>query len=159
MLKLFDLHSYQSAKWIWWGYDYILQLKPQEYNQVFRGTYDCIYMSSCFLSSFCSFDCHDSVHSLHLGHTQTKVHWRVCQANYEASYAMQYGFDDPRSDAASDQISHEAPLHNRNRNIGCGSRLITAILHRVRLGPRSKPGMMVGYAHVSKTLWKILDHE
>jgi hypothetical protein len=69
---------------------------------------------------------------------------------------MLYGFGKPMHNTAGNEISYQAPLHNLHR-FGC-----YAISHSQSSMPpgqvrntRSKPCMMVGYTHDSKTLWRI----
>jgi len=73
-------------------------------------------------------------------------------------YEMLHGFGKPTPDADGNQISYQASLHTLHR-FGCyASRLIPEVQRRqVKFGPRSKPCMMVGYTHDSKTLWRIWD--
>jgi len=82
------------------------------------------------------------------------------QAPYETPYEMLHGFGKPTHDADSNEISYQGSLHNLRR-FGCyASRLITEVQRRQgKFGPRSKPCMMVGYTHDSKTLWRIWDPE
>jgi len=82
------------------------------------------------------------------------------QAPYETPYEMLHGFGKPMHDADSNEISYQAPLHNL-RCFGCYvSRLIPEVKRRQgKFGPRSKPCMMVGYTHYSKSLWRIWDPE
>jgi hypothetical protein len=81
------------------------------------------------------------------------------QAPYEMSYEMLHGFGKPTHDADGKEISYQASLHNRRR-FGCyASRLSPEVQYRGKFGPRSKPCMMVGYTHDSKTLWRIWDPE
>jgi len=83
-----------------------------------------------------------------------------CQAPYERPYEMLHGFGNPTHDADSNEISYQASLHDLRR-FGCyASRLIPEVQRRQgNFSPRSKPCMMVGYTHDSKTLWKIWDPE
>jgi len=78
------------------------------------------------------------------------------QAPYETPYEMLHGFGKPTHDADGNEISYKASLHNLRR-FGCyASRLIPEVQRRQgKFGPRSKPCMMVGYTHDSKTLWRI----
>jgi len=80
------------------------------------------------------------------------------QAPYETPYEMLHGFGKPTHDADGNEISYQASLHNP-RQFGCyASRLIPEVQCRQgKFGPRSKPCMMVGYTHDSKTLWRIWD--
>jgi len=55
----FRLSLLQSTNWIWWAYDYISERKMLLHNRVFKGTYDCIYISTCLLCTKCTFDCHN----------------------------------------------------------------------------------------------------
>jgi len=82
------------------------------------------------------------------------------QAPYKTPYEKLDGFRKPTHDANGNEISHQASLHNLRR-FGCyTSRLISEVQRRQgKFGPRSKPCMMVGYKHYSKTLWRILDPE
>jgi len=82
------------------------------------------------------------------------------QAPYETPYEMLHGFRKSTHDAAGNEISYQAPLHNL-RQFGCYvSRLIPEVQRRQgKFGPRSKPCMMVGYTHDSKSLWRIWDPE
>jgi hypothetical protein len=81
------------------------------------------------------------------------------QAPYEMPYEMLHGFGKPTHDADGNKISYQASLHNLRR-FGCyASRLIPEVQRRGKFGPRSKPCMMVGYTHDSKTLWRIWDPE
>jgi len=82
------------------------------------------------------------------------------QAPYETPYEMLHGFGKPTHDADGNEISYQASLHNLRR-FGCyASRLIPEVQRRQgKFGPRSKPCMMVGYTHDSKTLWRIWDPE
>jgi hypothetical protein len=82
------------------------------------------------------------------------------QAPYETPYEMLHGFGKPTHDADGNEISYKASLHNLRR-FGCyASRLIPEVQPlQGKFGPRSKPCMMVGYTHHSKTLWRIWDPE
>jgi hypothetical protein len=82
------------------------------------------------------------------------------QAPYETPYEMLHGFGKPTHDADGNEISYQAPLHNLRR-FGCYvSRLIAEIqCHQGMFGPGSKPCMMGGYTHDSKSLWRIWDPE
>jgi len=82
------------------------------------------------------------------------------QALYETPYEMLHGLDKPTYDAAGNTISYQASLHNLCW-FGCyASRLIPGVERRQgKFGPKSKPYMMVGYTHNSKTLWRICDPE
>jgi len=82
------------------------------------------------------------------------------QAPYETPYEMLHGFGKPTHDADGNEILYQASLHNLRR-FGCyASRLIPEGQRRQgKFSPRSKPCMMVGYTHDSKTLWRIWDPE
>ena len=69
-------------------------------------------------------------------------------------------FGKPTHDADGNEILYEASLHNLHR-FGCyASRLIPQVQCRQgKLGQWSKPCMMVGYTHDSKTLWRIWNPE
>jgi hypothetical protein len=71
---------------------------------------------------------------------------------------MLHGFAKLTHDAAGNKISYQSSLHNLRR-FGCyASRLIPRIQRcQGEFDPRSKPFMMVGYTHDSKTLWRIWD--
>jgi hypothetical protein len=74
------------------------------------------------------------------------------KAPYETPYEMLHGFGKPMHDTDGNEISYQASLHNLRR-FGCyASRLITEVQPRGKFGLRSKPCMMVGYTHDSKTL-------
>jgi len=83
-----------------------------------------------------------------------------CKALYQTPYVKLHRFPKPTPDADGKEISYQASLHNVHQ-FGCyASRLIAEVQHRQgKLGPRSKPCMMVGYTHDSKTLWRIWDPE
>jgi hypothetical protein len=82
------------------------------------------------------------------------------QALYETPYEMLHGFGKPTHDADGNEISYGAPVYNLRR-FGCYvSRLIPEVQRRQgKFGLRSKPCMMVGYTHDSKSLWRIWDPE
>jgi len=82
------------------------------------------------------------------------------QAPHETPYEMLHGFGKPTHDADGNEISYQASPHNLPR-FGCyASRLIPEVQRRPgKFGPRSRPCMMVGYTHNSKTLWRIWDPE
>jgi len=81
------------------------------------------------------------------------------QAPYETPYKMLHGFGKPTHDADGNKISCQATLHNL-RQFGCyASRRIPEVQRRGKFGPKSKPCMMVGYTHDSKTLWRLWDPE
>jgi len=81
------------------------------------------------------------------------------QAPYEMPYEMLHPFGKLTHDAEGNKISYQASVHNLRR-FGCyASRLIPAVQRRGKFGLRSKPCMMVGYTHDSKTLWRIWDPE
>jgi len=73
---------------------------------------------------------------------------------------MLHGFGKPTHDADGNEISYKGSLHNLCRFRCYASRLIPEVQRRQgKFGPRSKPCMMVGYTHDSKTLWRIWDPE
>jgi hypothetical protein len=73
---------------------------------------------------------------------------------------MLHGFGKPTNDADGSEILYQASLHNLRRFGFYASRLIPKVQCRQgKLGPRSKPCMMVGYTHNLKTLWRIWDPE
>jgi len=82
------------------------------------------------------------------------------RALFKTPYKMLDGFGKPTHDADSNKILYQASLHNLRR-FGCyTSRFNSEVqCHQGKLGPRSKPCMMVGYTHDSKTLWRIWDPE
>ena len=82
------------------------------------------------------------------------------KALYQTPYEMLHGFSKPTQDADGNAISYQASLHKLSR-VGCyTSRLIPEIQGRQgKFGRRSKPCIMVGYTHDSKTLWRIWDPE
>jgi len=82
------------------------------------------------------------------------------QALYETPYEMLHGFGKATHDAAGNEILFQASIHNLCR-FGCyASRLIPEVQrHQGKFGQRSKPCMMVGYTHDSKTLWRLWDPE
>jgi len=80
------------------------------------------------------------------------------KAPYEIPYAMLHGFGKLTDHADGNEISYQAFLHNLCRFSCYASRLISEVQRRQgKLGLRSKPCMMVGYTHDSKTLWRIWD--
>jgi hypothetical protein len=82
------------------------------------------------------------------------------QAPYETPYEMRHGFGKPTHDAEGNKISYQASLHNLRRFRCYASRLFPEVQRcQGKFGPRSKPCMMVGYTHYSKTLWRIWDPE
>jgi hypothetical protein len=82
------------------------------------------------------------------------------KAPYETPYKMMDGFAKLMHDADGNKILYQASLHNLSR-LGCyASRLIPKVQCRQgKLGPSSKPCMMVGYTHDSTTLLRIWDPE
>jgi len=78
------------------------------------------------------------------------------QALYETPYEKLHGSGKLTDDADSNEISYQSALPSPRR-FGCyASRLIPEVQRRQgKFGPRSKPCMMVGYTHDSKTLWRI----
>jgi len=82
------------------------------------------------------------------------------KAPYKTPYGMLHRCVKPIHDADGNEISYLTSLHNLHR-FGCyASRLIPEVQSRQgKLGPRSKPCMMVGYTHDSKTLWRICDRQ
>jgi len=81
------------------------------------------------------------------------------QAPYEMPYEMLHGFGQPMDDAKGNKISYQASPHNLSR-FGCyASRLISKVQRQGKFGPRSKPCMMVGHTHNSKTLWRLSNPE
>ena len=68
------------------------------------------------------------------------------------------GFGKLMQDADSNDKSYEGSLHNLRRFRWYGSRLIPEVQRgQGKFGPRSKPCMIIGYPHHSKTLWRIWD--
>ena len=82
------------------------------------------------------------------------------QVLYKTAYQMLHGLGKLTDDAKGNEISYQASLHNL-RPCGCyASRFIPEVQHcQGEFGLRSKPCMMVGYIHHSKTLWRIWDPE
>jgi hypothetical protein len=81
------------------------------------------------------------------------------QAPYETPYEILHRFGNPTLNADGNNISYQASLNNLHQ-FGCyASRLIPEVQCRGKFGPRSKPCMMAGYTHDSKTLWRIWDPE
>jgi len=62
----------------------------QTYNQVFIDTHNCIYKSTCFLSSKCTFDC------------QKLVHWKVSHNPRVNTMALMTSSYESYRDAISD---------------------------------------------------------
>jgi len=82
------------------------------------------------------------------------------QALYEMPYQMLHGFGKPIHDAAGNEILYQGSLLNLCRFRCYASRIIPEVQCRQgKFGPRSKPYMIVGYTHDSKTLWRIWDPE
>jgi len=82
------------------------------------------------------------------------------QAPYETPYEMLHGFGKPTHDADGNEISYQASRQNLRRFRCYACRLIPEVQRRQgKFGARSKPCMMVGYTHDSKTLWRIWDPE
>jgi len=77
------------------------------------------------------------------------------QAQYETPYEMLHVFGKPTPNAHGNKISYQASLHNLRRFGWYAGRLIPEVQRRGKFGPRSKPCMMVGYTHDSKTLWRL----
>jgi hypothetical protein len=89
-----------------------------------------------------------------------KNHNHSYQAPYETPYEMLHGFGKPTHEADGNKISYQASLHNLRRVGWYACRLIPEVqCCQGKFGPRSKPCMMVGYTHDSKTLCRIWDPE
>jgi len=71
---------------------------------------------------------------------------------------MLHGFGKPMHNAEGNKIFYQASLHNLRR-FGCYASRLNPEVQRCqgKLGPRSKPCIVVGYTHDSKTLWRIWD--
>jgi len=72
---------------------------------------------------------------------------------------MLHGFGKPTHDADGNKISYQASLHNLRRFWCYASILIPEDKRRGDFGLKSKPCMIVGHPHDSKTLWRIWDPE
>ena len=74
------------------------------------------------------------------------------KAPYSTPYERLHAFGKPSDNNDGNEISYKAPLHHL-RQFGCyASRLIPEPQRQVKLSPRFKPCMMVGYVHDSTTL-------
>jgi hypothetical protein len=81
------------------------------------------------------------------------------QAPYETPYEILHGLGKRTHNADGKKISYQASVHNLCRFRCYASRLIPEVHRRGKSGLRSKPCMMVGYTHNSKTLWRLWDPE
>jgi hypothetical protein len=82
------------------------------------------------------------------------------KAAYKTPYKMLDGFCNPTDNADRNEISYHTSIYNLCQFECYASRLIPEVQHcQGKLGPCSKPCMMIGYTHHSKMLWRIWDPE